>query len=622
MSKEITGGTLIARSLAARGVRLVTTVPTPRLKPLLDAFKELESVQVVEARNETAAASIADGYIRCSRRRAAVLTDGCGRALAQMVGVTNAWADKIPLFSLALCDDRLPDYNKGLERYRFDQGAAFQPVTCRRLRLGELEKIPSEIKKAGRDASGGRMGPVHIEIPYSLLNRTVAAGADLLPPLDREADTTLEPARLAGNSTAIEKAVRLIKGARKPLLLCGSGVRASDAAPEVRKLIERYGLPAATTMAGMGCLPVSHPLSLGGPSYAAGEVFHVAIKEADVVIALGTSFGGLEGFGLPPLWSKKIAFIHVDIDPLQLGLNVIPAVSIRGDVKTVTAQLQQALAEDGFAGNPKWEPWRRFLGNLKRSRQKRLAKNAQIKTDNIHQGALCQQAGEIIAGDDTIMVIDGGNTPLYAAMYAPDVKPEQVVFPFGMAALGSGLAYAIGAQLAFPEKKVIVLTGDGSFLYNIQELETMRRLELPITILINNDSAWNMIRAMQDMFYARNFVGTDLAGVDYVLIAAGFGARAERINRLEELPAAYARASRYQGPAVIDCITDKANTPDSLVSFALVEFQGTLHHFSPLLFLKSMWLMKDGGIRRMTYLAGYIVKALLRINPGARRRKG
>ena len=622
MRESITGAELLARSIAAEGIELVTTVPTPRLRPLLDAFRGIEAVQLVEARNETAAAGIADGYIRCSRRRAAVLTDGYGRALSQMSGVTNAWADKIPLFALALCDDREPDHNKGVDRYRFDQGAAFQAVTRHRIRLDHPERIPAAIKKSARDTAGGRMGPAYIEIPAGILDRTIPYRKELLPPSGDPLAKPLEPARLAGDPLSIEKAIFLIKKARRPLLFCGAGVKASSAVKEVLELIEEQQIPAAMTMAGMGAIPVSHPLSLGGPSYAAGEVFHVAIKKADLVLALGTSFGGLEGFGLPPLWSKKICFIHVDLDPLQLGLNVLPEVSIRGDIKTVVSRLRQSLKKDGFAGKPEWEPWRRLLSNLKDGRKKRLEKNAHLKTENIHQGLLCHQISQIITGEDeTIMVIDGGNTPLYAAMYAPDIRPDQVIFPFGMAALGSGLAYAIGAQLASPKKRVIVFTGDGSFLYNIQELETIRRLKLPIIILINNDGAWNMIRAMQDMFYARNFVGTDITGVDHLQIAAGFGIRAERVNRIGAVPAAYRRARDHRGPAVIDCITDKVNTPDSLISFALVEFQGVLKYFSPLLFLKSMWLMRDSGIKRILYLVSYITRALLRINPGARRKK-
>lgn len=619
MSKEVSGAEILARSLAAQGIRMVFTVPTRRLEPLLQALAGLDQVKVVQARNETAAAIMADGYIRRSRLRAAVLTDAYGRALSQISGVTNAWADKIPLFALALCEDTLPDANKGIERSRFNQAAAFQAVTRWRTRLTSLDTIAGDIEKAAQESVSHRMGPVYIDIPMGLMEARIAERPGLLPAIDAGALKPIEPIRLAGDPDAIARATNLIMQARKPFVFCGGGVKTSQASSDLVSFLERFQIPVATSMAGMGCVPVSHPLSMGGPSYTAGEVFHVAIKEADVVIALGVAFGGLDGFGLPPLWSKDIAFIHVDIDPLQMGLNVTPKVCIQGDVKTVLKQLNDKLGAQGFSGKPEWGSWRGFLGNLKKGRAARLNKNANMCGDCIHQGKFAQEVGKLLSRDDLLMVIDGGNTPLYAAMYAPDVGPAQAFFPFGMAALGGGLPYAIGAQLASPEKRVVVATGDGSFMYNIQELETIRRLKLPIIILINNDSAWNMIRAMQYMLYARNYVGTDLIGIDYVRIAEGFGIRAERVTKAGDIVAAYDRARASGEAAVIECISNNVNLPDSLISFALVEFEGALKYADPVQLAKSLWMMRDLGLERMLYMMTYIKNALLRINVRARR---
>ena len=200
----------------------------------------------------------------------------------------------------------------------------------------------------------------------------------------------------------------------------------------------------------MGSVPVSHPLCLGGPSYTSGEVFHVAINETDVVLALGAAFSGLDGFGLPPVWSGSIKFIHVDIDPLQLGLNVVPAISIQADVKTFLGQLTSALTKNNFYGNQKWTSWGKMLQNLKCDRAARLDKDAESKGKMMHQAKLAKELGKLKSQikDDPILVMDGGNTVLYLAMYAPDVDPWQVFYPFGMAALGGGIPYAIGIALA------------------------------------------------------------------------------------------------------------------------------------------------------------------------------
>jgi len=613
MQKEISGARVLARCLSFQGIKFFFTVPTPRLEPLLDALEAEGDVRVIRARNETAATLMADGYIRRSRLQAAVVTDANGRAVSQISGVTNAWADKIPLVSLSLCADDEPDFNKGTDRYRFDQCAVFQTVTRWKVRLNVPEKIPEQISRALQESGGHKMGPVHFDIPFRLLHQRVPEDAVRMPQ-KRLASRPVAPVRMRGNAAALEEAARLLMTAKKPLVFCGGGVKVSEACAEMMTLLETFGIPVATSMAGTGCVPISHPLCLGGPSYSSGEVFHAAIKKTDVVFALGTAFGGLEGYGLPPLWSGSIRFIHVDIDPLQLGLNVRPAVSIQGDVKTVLNQLMDILRREKFSSPPEWAAWRRMLHGLKRRRAARLDKDAESKSRLLHQGKLIKEMGPVARRDDLIVVGDGGNTLLYLAMYAPDLGPSQFFFPYGMAALGGGLPYAIGVQLAAPDRQVVLVTGDGSFLYNIQELETVRRLNLPIVIFINNDRAWNMIRAMQTSFYAGNYVGTDLDGYDYVSVARGFGIQAERVTTVQELLKVYEDARQKRRPLVVDCLTDKDNTPDCLLSFALVEFEGALKYLSPLRFLQSVVMMQRLGVWRNLYQLAYIFKALLRIN--------
>lgn len=618
MQKDISGAQVLARCFSSQGIKFFFTVPTPRLEPLFKALENENNVRIITAHNETAAALMADGYIRRSRLQAAVLTDAKGRAISQISGVTNAWADKVPLVSLSLCDTDEPDSNKSVERWRYDQKAVFQAVTSWNIRLTDLEKAPDQIMKALQESCKRKMGPVHIDIPCKLLHQTIAEDAVVWPE-SHLASRPINPVRMRGDETAVQRAAKLLMNARHPLIFCGGGVKVSEACPELMSFLETYKIPVATSMAGTGCVPISHPLCLGGPSYTSGEVFHVAIKKADVVLALGAAFSGLDGFGLPPLWSGSIQFIHVDIDPLQLGLNVRPAVSVQGDVKTVLNQINSILQSEKFTAPSPWEPWRKMLFNLKKTRAMRMDKDAESKNKLMHQAKLVKVMSPLAAAEDFIVVGDGGNTMLYLAMYAPDLGPSQFFFAYGMAALGGGLPYAIGVQLAAPDKRVVLVTGDGSFMYNVQELETIKRLNLPIMIVINNDSAWNMIRALQSSFYACHYVGTNLEGVDYVSIARGFGIRAERVTTVEDLLPTYESLRKEGGSFLLDCITDKDNTPDCLLSFALVEFEGALKYFNPLKFLKSVLMMQKLGVWRNVYQLSYIIKALLRINLRARR---
>ncbi len=613
--KEITGEQVLAKSLAAQGLGRLFTVPAGRVASLVEAIEREEVIDVVRANNETAAGAMADGYTRRSRKCSVVITEDRGAALCQVSAVTNAWADKIPLLSISLCADDPPDFNKGVERERFDQNGVFGPVTHWRQRIEKVEEIPRLLGEAMNRCSGDKMGPVHLEIPAGLLKQTADADKLSFPEAGSVQQKPIEPPRIAGEQAAVRRAAELIEGAKRPLLFFGGGVNASGAHAQALAFMERWRIPAATTMSGVGTVPLEHELCLGGPSYTAGETFHVAIQEADVVIAVGVAFGGLEGFGKPPLWSGKIKFIQIDMSPYQMGLNVPAEEYILGDARTVLGQVDAELSGRGFTDKPEWEPWRERLTALKRGRIKRLAWDARHQDGAIHQGRLAMELGTLAEREDPLVVIDGGNTPLYAGMYAPLTKPYQIFFPFGMAALGAGIAYAIGVKLASPDKRVILVTGDGSFMYNLQELETIRRMNLPIVIIVNNDSAWNMIRAMQQSLFARRYVGTDLPDLDYARMAAGFGFWSRRVTRVEDILPAYDEAVASGKPALLDCVTDKRNLPDCLLSFTLVEFEGSLKDLDPKKLMKSLWMMRDQGVHRSVYMMTYIAKALLRINP-------
>jgi len=611
----LTGAEAVLRSILAHRVDHVFTVDSQELRPLT---KELDAaagddLEVVRARDEIAAAAMADAYTFRSGKVCAVITGRGGRALSQVSAVTNAWADKVPVLSISVCEDGEPDLNKGVERRRFDQTAVFKEITRWRARAGSVDEIPALIARGLAESGRARAGPVHIDVPAGLLEQKSRGEARL----DEEAlsRAAVEPVRMPADSDLVERAVSLLAGSRRPLCFAGAGVMRSGAVDELSEFLARTGIPVTHSMAGMGSVDSDHECYIGGPSYAAGETFHNAIRKADCVLALGTAFGGLEGYGQPPLWSPKIRFIHVDIDPLQIGLNVSPEVPVQGDVKTVLGQMMKKLEERGFEPPSCWKPWRDSLIRMRRGRQERLVAEAYADWPVIHQGRLAHALGQKVMEDDLLMVIDGGNTALYAAMYAPRINPRQTFFPFGMAALGAGVPAAVGLASAEPGRKVMVCTGDGSMLYNIQELETIADRSLPVIIVVNNDSAWNMIRCAQTTMYAGNYVGTDLPDIDYAKIAKGFGFMAERVTRSEDIVPAYQRARDSGGPALLDVVTDKTNFPDSLISFAMVEFAGV--EISAKNSLVGLWKSRSDGWLRSKNKITYVLKSFLSGQTGA-----
>ncbi len=609
MGGEVNGAGLVLQAMLRCGVDHVFTVESEAAAPVQKALMAAagDDLEVVKARDELAAGAMADAFTYRSRKISAVVTGSGGRSLSQVSAVTNAWADKVPLLSISICEDAPPDFNKGVDRRRFDQTGVFRAVTRWSARAEAVEDIPALIVKGMAESVRGRMGPVHIDIPAGLLAESTEV--DPFAGLTELARPAFAPRRMRPDPVLVERAMEALFQARRPLCFCGAGVMRSGAEAALAAFLAKTGIPVTTSMAGMGSVPSDHECFIGGPSYAAGEAFHRAIKQADCVLALGTAFGGLEGFGLPPLWNNHIKFIHVDVDPLQIGLNVSPAVPVLADVKTFLSDLDSAMEGRGFRTPAAWNEWRSELLALKKGRYDRLLKEAYRDWPAIHQGRLAHELGKKVAEDDLLMVIDGGNTALYAAMYAPPLKPGQVFFPFGMAALGAGVPGAMGMQLASPDRRVMLCTGDGSMLYNVQELETIADRGLPIMIVINNDSAWNMIRCAQTSMYACNYIGTDLPDIDYARIAQGFGFHAETVKEADQIVPAYERARDSGGPALINVVTDKTNYPDAVISFALVEFGGVEMNTGNL--VKGLWRSRSDGFARAAGRMAYIYKSFI-----------
>jgi len=609
MTKPIKGAELVLKSILHHGVDHVFTVDSKSLEPLSTLWDATagDDLEVVKARDEIAAAAMADAFTYRSRKISAVVTGSGGRALAQVSGISNAWADKIPVLSISVCEDDLPDPNKGVERRRFDQTGVFSAVTKWRARANSVEDIPALIAKGCAESVRGKMGPVHIDIPARMLQDTTQA--EMFRGLEGIIPPTFTPVRMPGDPLLISRAVALMLASKRPLCFVGAGVMGSGAVDDLARFLDCTGIPVTHSMAGIGAVASAQPSFIGGPSYAAGEVFHNAIRKADCVLALGTSFGGLEGFGQPPLWSGRIKFIHVDIDPLQIGLNVSPEVPIQGDIKTVIGQMIKEMDGLKTAPTPAWKPWLESLLELKRQRTERLLKEAYADWPVIHQGRLAHALGQKVVEDNLLMVIDGGNTALYASIYGPGLQPHQSFFPFGFAALGAGVPAAIGMQLANPDRRVMLCTGDGSMLYNVQEMETIADRGLPIMVVVNNDSAWNMIRCAQTTMYACNYVGTELPDIDYAKIAQAFGFHAETVTRAEEMVPAYERARDCKGPALLNIITDKTNFPDSLISFAMVEFGGV--ELSKKNTLLGLWKSRSDGWMRSKNKMAYIWKSFI-----------
>lgn len=565
-----TGAAALARALACAGVRAAFMMEYPELAELRGALEGGGSIKVVSPVSELCATPMADGYARASGLPALAVTLGGGHLMNQAVGLASAWADKSPVILLGVEDGPDPPPSPIFDRERADLPSCFDAITRRRLGIERPADIPATIFRAAAEAVSSHGGPVVVTVRRSLLTEPAGLGA--------VGEKWIETGRLPGQIEGppepdpglARAAADLLARAKKPLIVAGGGAIRSGADRVIDELARSMVIPVVTTMGGMGAADPDSPMYVGPSSYLSGEAYHTAIKEADVVLSVGCCFSGLDGFGLPPLWSPSIKHIQINIDPVDIGLNPPAEIAIVADgMKTVRAIRD---AEAVPANKPARRDWVMKLRDLNRAHLERVRDEAGRPWKLIHPASVMFALQEVAGDSEARVVLDGGNTALWAGMLVPVPGPRRGFFPMGMGTLGLGLPGAIGVKLACPDKPVFIVTGDGAFLYNIQELETMARHKLPIVIVIVNDSAWNMIRAGQAM--AGKVHGTDLPSQNYAEVARAHGFKGARIADKEDIGPAFKEAVDSGEPWVLDVVTDPDSLPDSLVSFARVEFAG------------------------------------------------
>ncbi len=586
--ESLTGSEVLIRALSSAGVECLFMKEHPETEAIEEAVATEGSIRHIAPVSETCSVPMADGYTRYSGKPAVAITAGGGHLLNQIVGVASAWADKSPVISIGVCGDISESTSPIFDRENWDQAAIFSAVSRWTATVSRWELIPGIVRRAAQEAMSRRCGPVHIEIPLELLKKREEISEKAAAWLSHKTFFAQMQSPPRGDPGMVRSAFELLRTARKPLIIAGGGVIRSGAVEEVNELAMKMVVPITSTMGGMGAALPDNPAFLGAASYLSGEAFHTAIKQADVVLGVGCCFSGLDGFGLPPLWSSSIKFIQVNIDPEDIAINPPAEVAIVGDAKQVIGQMLEHAAN--AAPGPDRSQWLAKLKRLNKEHIERIMDEASRQWELIHPANVFPILNEVAGDSDTIVVLDGGNTALWSGMFIPVPGPRRGFFPMGMGTLGLGIPTSIGVKAAVGDTPVSIISGDGAFLYNIQELETMRKYDMPITSVVINDSAWNMIRAGQAM--SGEIYGTDLPAQDYAAVAESYGMEGRRVTKKEELRPTFKEVFESGKAGVVDVVVDPDSIPDSLISFARVEFAGA--KMPPSKIIKSL---RGGGMK-------------------------
>jgi acetolactate synthase-1/2/3 large subunit len=420
-----------------------------------------------------------------------------------------------------------------------EQVALFRPITKGAWAVSETRRIPEVLATAIRTAQAGQPGPVFVEIAVDLLMGTVDAAEAPVPDIGAAPRPAPPPAD-------VERLAALLASATRPAVVAGSGVYWDGAWHALAALAERAGAPVFTNGMGRGCLPHGHPWAF---QLARG----LALREADVVLVLGTPLDFRLGYGRPPAIADAARVAMVDADGAGFGRNRPLDVGIAADVRLTLEAVTAALPTR--AGG-RTDGWRRRVREKEDAEQ---AKQAVLAASDARPISHYRLAAELAAVMDarTCLVADGGDVVTCASKFVPLSRPAQWLDPGPLGVLGVGPPFALAARLLHPEWRVLLLSGDGAFGLNGMELETAVRFGLPMVCVVGNDGGWGMIRSIQESFYGRErLVGTSLPLTRYDWLVEALGGTGETIEDPAQLRPALERALTSDRVACLNVILD------------------------------------------------------------------
>jgi acetolactate synthase-1/2/3 large subunit len=548
---KLSGGELLLKCLEQEKVRFVFGIVGGQLLTFIDAIQRLgeeAEIRYIGVRHEESAANMADAYARLTGIPG-VCVGTVGPGAANLVpGLYPAYADSIPVVALTAQNQTWKSYPDHGSTQGLDQLTLFKGVTKWNAVVSHFQRIPELVQRAFREATSGKPGPVHLDIPVDVLWAQGEIDPKVI--LSPESYRCLNPP--AGHPDAIRKAAQMLAKAEFPLIHAGGGVLQSNATPELVALAEHLAAPVSTSVLARGAIPEDHPLSLIMPGYGALQ----AQPQADVVLQVGGRFGDYEMWGKPIAWNTpdKQKLIQIDVSGSTIGLNRPVDIPILGDAKTTLSLLLKEVKTltPKRSENPKLEKAR----ESQRAWFKGFQAGATSNAKPIHTLRAIKEIRDFFPRN-AICCVDGGNTTVWGIYVNRIYEPRSYLYACDSGHLGVGLPYAISAKLTRPEAPVYLITGDGAFMLSIHELETAKRLGVNIVVAIINDRQWGMIKGGQKLSFESRFEGVDLYDVRYDQVAKSMGCYGERVEAPADIKPALKRAVESGLPAVLDILVNK-----------------------------------------------------------------
>jgi acetolactate synthase-1/2/3 large subunit len=543
--KKLTGAQIVIESLIAEGVDVIFGYPGGAILPTYDALLD-SKIRHILVRHEQGATHMAEGYARVSGRPGVVMVTSGPGATNTVTGIADAYMDSTPMVVITGQVSTTLIGNDAFQEA--DIVGITRPCTKHNYLIKDVRDVARIIKEAFYIAGNGRPGPVVIDLP-----KDVQQQQHTFKYPDKVELRGYKPT-IKGNLRQIERAVEAIEKSEKPLFYVGGGVQWSGAALELAQLVKGLGIPICETLMGLGSFPASDSLCLGMLGMHGSYATNTAVCNTDCLIAVGARFDDRVTGKIADFAPKAETIIHMDIDPSSISKNVKVDVPIVGDIRAVLLDMLQVVkSREGIAKRrPLWNKWHQQILEWRKEKPLYEKKNGK----DVSPINVIEELHNITKGD-CIVATDVGQHQMWVAQMFPFEKPRSFLTSGGLGTMGYGLPAGIGAKFAAPDRRVVVVSGDGSIQMNIQELGTAVQYDVDVKVVILNNHFLGMVRQWQEKFYDERYSYSAMSVPDFVKLADAYGAKGFRIDKPSELSAKMKEAFATPGPVLIDVVIPK-----------------------------------------------------------------
>lgn len=531
---KMSGAQALIEALQREDTQVMFGIIGGAVLPIYDILYDSE-IRVVHCKHEQCVAHAADGYARASGKPGiCIATSGPG-ATNLVTGVANAFMDSSPIIAFTgQVNTYTPNSSYIIGKDAFQEADIMgitTPITKYNYQLKKTEEIPKVVRMAFHIATTGRPGPVLIDVPKNL--QTAEAEMEFSTEINIRGYKPV----YAPHPLQVKKATELLVQAEKPLILAGGGVISSSSCQELVELAELLMAPVATTLMGKGCIPETHPLSLGHIGMHGTVEANKVILEADILLAVGTRFSD-RSTGTLDSFCSDAKIIHIDIDSAEIGKNVEVDIPIVGDAKRTLRAISKLVTRKRDS------TWFKRVDEIK--------EQSVEEGNNLKPEVLLKELRRILP-EDAIITTEVGQNQMWAALHYKVLKPRTFITSGGLGTMGFGFPAALGAKMACPDRLVIDIAGDGSFRMTEQELGCSVLEDIPVMVIVLNNSVLGMVAQWQRLFYNRRYSSVKLGHVpDFVKLAEAYGAQGFHVGSRDEFRRAVKRAIQSEVTTVID----------------------------------------------------------------------